>query len=86
MTGIDDAEQRRNGLSVARWVLIAICAGLILFSDNMAGRLGFAALLLLAIFVGRYTSRRRTRVLETQATTTAEPQPSQPDLPRREAK
>jgi hypothetical protein len=81
----DGSGQRRSGLSAARWVLIAVCAVLILFSDSMAGRLGFAALLVLAIVIGRYTSRR-TRVLDSGTLPSNQaPKAPAPDLPRREA-
>lgn len=53
---------RRRTLVALRWALIAVCASLILFSDHMAGRLGFAALLLLAVILGRYGSRGDARV------------------------
>lgn len=53
---------RRRTLVALRWALIAVCASLILFSDHMAGRLGFAALLLLAVILGRYRSRGYARV------------------------
>ena len=45
---------------------------------------GLAALLLLAIIVGRYTGRRRTRGLEDESQPTSQPQPSEAELPRRE--
>ena len=45
-------------LVAVRWALIAVCAALIVFSHDMAGRIGFAALLVFAIVVGRYRSRR----------------------------
>ena len=86
----DDSTESRRGLAAARWALIAICAGLILFSGNMAGRVGFAALLLLAIFLGRYVGRRETRVLTTphslppRAEPTAHSPASEADAPRRE--
>jgi len=87
MSAIDNSTQQRNALNGVRWVLIAVCAALILFSGNMAGRLGFAVLLLLAIIVGRYTSRRRTTVLEHEPENLpgTPPKPSEPELPRREA-
>ena len=44
----------RRAIVAVRWALIALCAALIVFSDHMAGRLGFAALLLLAVIVARY--------------------------------
>lgn len=44
----------RRAIIAVRWALIALCASLIVFSDHMAGRLGFAALLLLAVILGRY--------------------------------
>ena len=87
MRATDDATQLRNGLNGVRWVLIAVCAALILFSGNMAGRLGFTALLVLAIIVGRYTSRRRATLLEhePEQLPSTEAPPSEPELPRREA-
>jgi len=79
--------QRRNASRAVRWGLIALCGGIILFSSNMSARLGFAALLALAIIVGRYASRRRSRVLETTpgVSSTAPSEPARiadADLPR----
>jgi hypothetical protein len=90
MPMIDASAHRRQALVAVRWGLIAVCASLILFSDKMSGRLGFAALLLLAVVVGRYASRRMTRVLEAENRPVPDvprqhaPAP-QDDLPRREA-
>jgi hypothetical protein len=85
MSEIDDSARRGHSLNGVRWLLIAVCAGLILVSDNMAGRLGFAVLLLLAIVIGRYASRR-TRVLDAETLPTSPAaKPSDPELPRREA-
>lgn len=87
----DVSPQRSSALRAARWGLIALCGGIILLSNNMSGRLGFAALLLLAVIVGRYAARRRTRVLETEthlpspALPAAPPPAADADLPRREA-
>jgi len=86
----DDSTDSHRGLAVARWVLIAICAGLILFSRNMTGRVGFAALLLLAILLGRYVGRREPRVLTTPHSLPPRAEPpahapvSEADVPRRE--
>lgn len=90
MPTIDDAARRRQALVAVRWALIAVCASLILFSDKMSGRIGFAALLLLAVIVGRYASRRLTRMPESESRPLpAEPAQqapaSQTELPRREA-
>jgi hypothetical protein len=49
--------QRRSGAAGVRWVLIGLCAALILFTHDMSARLGFAALLVLAVIVGRYRGR-----------------------------
>ena len=90
MPTIDDSAHRRQTLAAVRWGLIAVCASLILLSDKMSGRLGFAVLLLLAVVVGRYASRRMTRVPESESqplpAATAQHAPT-PDteLPRREA-
>ena len=48
---------RRRSLVMVRWALIALAGSLIVFSGHMNGRLGFAALLVLAVLVGRYGSR-----------------------------
>jgi hypothetical protein len=87
MRAIDDSTQHRNALNGVRWVLIAVCAALIVFSGSMAGRLGFAALLLLAIIVGRYTGRRRAGVLEHEPENFSgtPPKSSESEIPRREA-
>ena len=71
MRDTDSLHERRTGLTAVRWVLIAISAVLILFTENLTGRLGFAALLLLAIFLGRYASSRGSRL--SGATRPAEP-------------
>ncbi len=89
MSMTDDSTHRRQTLVAVRWGLIAVCASLILFSDKMSGRAGFAALLLLAVIVGRYASRRWTRTVEHEP----RPMPAEPvqqapaseSLPRREA-
>ena len=67
MRAIDASPQHHSTLVALRWALIAICAGFIAFSDHMAGRLGFAALLLLAVIVGRYGRGRSARTLGTPA-------------------
>jgi len=85
---VDASAEVRTALVVVRWVLIAVCAGLILFSGNMAGRVGFGALLLLAILLGRFAGRRQPRVLTTADSLPSRPEPSaQPpeaDVARRE--
>jgi hypothetical protein len=48
---------RRAGVAGMRWVLIGLCAALILFSHGMSARLGFAALLVLAVIIGHYAGR-----------------------------
>ncbi len=89
MSMTDDSTHRRQTLVAVRWGLIAVCASLILFSDKMSGRAGFAVLLLLAVIVGRYASRRMTRGVETETRSLpVEPvqqAPTAEDLPRREA-
>ena len=89
MRSTDISPQAHRGMTAARWVLIAICAVLILFSDHMAGRLGFAALLLMAVMVGRY-GRSHGRLRDRQASEPMAPTPTQLRLPeaaerRREA-
>lgn len=85
----DVTASRHGAARAVRWGLIALCGGIILFSSNMSGRLGFAALLLLAVIVGRYVSRRRTHVLESGTSVPRAPadQPgtADADLPRRNA-
>lgn len=86
----DISPQRHSTFRVARWGLIALCGGIILFSSNMSGRLGFAALLLLAVIVGRYASRRKARVLETETSVpsrapSSDQQAADSELRRREA-
>ena len=91
MRAIDAAPQHRGTLIALRWVLIAICVGLIAFSDHMAGRFGFAALLLLAVIVGRYSRNRFARTLRPPAHLDPLEQPqtlhstTEADVPRREA-
>ena len=87
MRAIDAAPQHRGTLIALRWVLIAICAGLIVFSDHVAGRLGFAALLLLAVIVGRYGRNRFARPLRPPARVDQQQAAARhaSDLPRREA-
>ena len=67
MRAVDPSPQQRGTLVAVRWALIAICAALIVFSDHMSGRLGFAALLLLAVVVGRYGRARFARTLRPPA-------------------
>ena len=78
---------RRRTLIGLRWALIAVCASLILFSDHMAGRLGFAALLLLAVILGRYRTRGYARVADVKesldAGARAPRQPRAPEMPVR---
>src|SRR5262245_50051240 len=62
MPAIESDHERRSSMSTVRWALIAICAAVILLSDRMAGRVGFAVLLVLAIIVGRYASHRYARM------------------------
>jgi len=71
-----------------RWGLIAVCAALIIFSDRMAGRLGFAALLALAIILGRYGSQRFSRLPRAAhpVDPIGEPHAADPEVRRREAK
>ena len=84
--------QRRSGAAGMRWVLIGLCAALILFTHDMSARLGFAALLVLAVIVGRYGRRWYGRA--PSAHEHAEPgvQPrrpssaAEPPTPRREAR
>jgi hypothetical protein len=80
-------QQRRTTLTAMRWGLIAVCAALIIFSDRMAGRLGFAVLLLLAIILGRYGSRRFAGLPRTERPEPiGQPHAPDPDVRRREAK
>lgn len=71
-----------------RWGLIAVCATLIIFSDRMAGRIGFAALLVLAIILGRYGSQRLARLpsAERPVEPIVEPHVPDPEVRRQEAK
>ncbi len=78
MQAIERLPHRRRALDAVRWALIAVCAGVILFSDHMAGRLGFAALLLLAVILGRYRSRGYARVAGVE-----KPLPGSAELPAR---
>ena len=79
MATLDPLDAPPRTLIALRWALIAVCAALILFSHDMAGRVGFAALLVFAIVLGRYRNRRvasSRRPAETLATGT--PPPTQP--------
>lgn len=67
MRATDVSPQHHGTLIALRWALIAICGSVIAVSDHMAGRLGFAALLLLAIIVGRYGRNRFARTLRPPA-------------------
>jgi hypothetical protein len=88
MPASDPPHQGRTHLAVMRWALIVVCAALIIFSDRMAGRLGFAALLVLAIFLGRYGSHRFARLSrgERPIEPVREPHAPDPEVRRQEAK
>jgi hypothetical protein len=82
--------QHHSATTAVRWALIALCAALILFTHEMSARVGFAALLVIAVIVGRYGSRvyRRTAATQGQAGSRVEPHtPGAADEParRREA-
>jgi len=90
MRAIDTSSQRYTALAALRWALIAICAVLIAFSENMAGRIGFAALLVLAVIIGRYGRARLARPLGSAHLDQTEPAPaprqaSEADVRHREA-
>jgi hypothetical protein len=86
----EDLPHRRPGLVALRWALIALCAGLIIFSDHMVGRLGFAALLVLAVVLGRYGAQwhARARGVERPSEPSVHPsrQPSASEAPVRRRK
>jgi hypothetical protein len=89
MRSTEVSPHRRRGIVAVRWALIALCAGLIVFSDHMAGRLGFAALLLLALIVARY-GRWHERLRDSEPLEPRLQPPAQPRAPevperRREA-
>jgi len=86
MATVEPLRDPPRALIAVRWVLIAVCAALIIFSHGMAGRLGFAALLVFAVILGRYSSRWFTRPRREDALgTSVEPQalPSAAEEPAR---
>jgi hypothetical protein len=77
--------EHRATMTTVRWLLIAVCGALIAFSDGLGGRIGFAALLILAIYIGRQASLRHSRSAH-PAEPTIQPRNTDHDVPRREAK
>lgn len=80
------AAEHRAAISAVRWALIAVCAVLIAFSDGLGGRIGFAALLIFAVYLGRQASQRYTRAAHPLEPTTLKPRDADHEVPRREAK